>query len=54
MGKSEKTLMELGWEKVPNWESLFVHRKQGLYLSVDVDDIKMAGRKQNMAPTWKR
>ena len=24
----EKALMELGWEKVPNWECLFVHRKQ--------------------------
>ena len=26
--------------KVPNWECLFVHRKQGLLLSVCVDDIK--------------
>ena len=26
--------------KVPNWESLFAHRKQGLFLSVYVDDIK--------------
>ena len=32
-----------------NWECLFVHRKQGLYLSVHVDDIKMAGEKQNMS-----
>ena len=24
-----------------------MHRKQGLFLSVYVDDIKMAGRKQN-------
>ena len=39
----EKALMELGWEKVPNWECLFVHRKQKLFLSVYVDDIKMAG-----------
>ena len=35
--------------KVPNWECLFVHRKQGLFLSVYVDDIRMAGRTQNMA-----
>ena len=46
--------MELGWEKVPNWECLLVHRKQGLFLSVYVDDFEMAGKKQNMAPMWKK
>ena len=40
----EEVLLGLGWEKVPNCECLFVHRKQGLFLSVYVDDIKMAGR----------
>ena len=49
----EEVLLGLGLEKVPNWECLFVHRKQGLFLSVYVDDIKMAGRKRNMAPMWK-
>ena len=34
--------------------NVFVHRKQGLFLSVYVDDIKMAGRRQNMAPMWKK
>ena len=43
----EQALMELGWEKVPNLECLFFHRKQKLFLSVFVDDIKMAGKKQN-------
>ena len=33
---------------------LFVHRKQGSFLSVCVDDINMAGRKHNMAPMWKK
>ena len=42
-----------GWEKVSNWECLFVHREKGLFLSVYVDDIKPAGRKQNMHPMWK-
>ena len=28
--------------------------KQGLFLSVHVDDIQMAGLKQNMAPMWKK
>ena len=41
-------------EKVPLWECLFVHRKQGLFLSVYVDDIKMTGKKQNVAPMWKK
>ena len=45
--------MELKWEKIPNWECLFVHRKQGLFLSIYVGD-KMSGKKQNMAPTWKK
>ena len=46
--------MELGWEKVANWECLFCHRKQGLLLSVNVDDTKMSGRKQNLSPMWKK
>ena len=43
----EKVLLEQGWEIVPNWECLFVHREKGL-LSVYVDDIKLAGKKQNI------
>ena len=30
-----------------------VHLKQGLSLAVYVDDIKMGGGKQNVAPMWK-
>ena len=41
-------------KKVPNWKCLFVHRKHGLFLSENVHDIKMAGRKQKMAPMWKK
>ena len=33
---------------------LFVHRKQGLFQLVHVDDIQMTGRKHNMAPMWKK
>ena len=29
------------------WMSLFVHRQKGLFLSVYVDDIKLAGKKQD-------
>ena len=44
----EKVQLKHGWEKIPNWECLFVHREKGLYLSVYVDDIKLAGKKQNI------
>ena len=49
----EKILLKDGWEKVSKWECLFVHREKGLFLSVYVDDIKVAGKKQNINPMWK-
>ena len=49
----EKILLKHGWEKVHNWECLFVHRQKGLFLSVYVDDMKMAGKKQHLDPMWK-
>ena len=49
----EKILLKYGLEKVPNWECFFVHRHQGLFLSVYVDDSKLAGKKQNIDPMWK-
>ena len=49
----EKILLKHGWDKIPNWECLFVHREKGLFLSVNVDDIKLAGKKQNLDPMWK-
>ena len=32
---------------------LFVHREKRLFLSVYVDDTKLAGKKQNLDPMWK-
>ena len=52
-GNLRKILLEYGWEKVPNWECLFVQRQKGCFLSVYVDDIKLAGKKQNLDPMWK-
>ena len=49
----EEVLLELGWEKILNWECPLVHLKQGLFLSQNVNDIKMVGKKWNMAPMWK-
>ena len=46
-------LRKFYWEKVPNWECLFVNRGKGLFLSVYVDDLKLAGKKLNIDPTWK-
>ena len=40
----EEALFEFGWEKIQNWECMFVHRKQMLFLSVYVDDIQMDGK----------
>ena len=33
---------------------MFVHRNQGLFLSVLVDDIKMAVKKKILTPMWKK
>ena len=49
----EKLLLKYGWEKVSNWECSPVHREKGLFLSVYVDDIKLAGQKQHVDPMWK-
>ena len=49
----EKILLQHGWEKVSNWECLFVHHEKGLFLSVYVDHIKLAGKKHNINPMWK-
>ena len=49
----DKIFLKCGWEKVSNWECLFVHREKGLFLSVYVDDMKLAAKKQNIDPTRK-
>ena len=49
----EKILLKRVWEKVSNWECFFVHREKGLFLSVYLDDIKLAGKKQHIDPMWK-
>ena len=57
-----RTLMEKAiWEssigkrlgKVLNWECLFVNRASWPILSVYVDDIKLAGKTENIKPIWK-
>ena len=47
MGKAirESSIGQHGWEKVSNWECLFVHREKGLFVSVYVDDWNTLGKK---------
>ena len=48
----EDNLLSLGWEKVPGWQCLFVHQEKQAFLSVYVDDFKMAGKAENLAGLW--
>ena len=34
-------------------ECLFLNRRKGLFLSVNVDDIKLAGENENIDPMWR-
>ena len=49
----EKIQLQHDWEKVSNWECLFVNREKGGFLSVCVDDLILVGKKQNINPIWK-
>ena len=49
----EKFQLKYVREKVSNWECFFVYREKGLFLSVYVDDIKLAGKRHNIDPMWK-
>ena len=49
----EKILLKYGWEKVPNRECSVVNREKGLFLSENMNDIKLAGKKQNSDTMWK-
>ena len=49
----EKVLLKARLGKSSEWECLCVHREKRLFLSVYVNDIKLAGKKQNINPMWK-
>ena len=49
----EKVLLEHSWETVLNWECLFVNQTRGPFLSVYVDDIKLADKTENREPSSK-
>ena len=49
----EKILLKYGWEKVSKLGISLCTSRKRLFLSVYVDDIKLAGKKQNLDPMWK-
>jgi len=48
----QKAIFGAGFEKVGGHECLYVHREQQLFLSVYVDDFKMAGKTSNVSNMW--
>ena len=48
----KNALRRCGWEQVPSWESMFMHKTKQLFLSVYVDDFKMAGLAKNIRQAW--
>ena len=51
MASDQVLLMKsLGFEKVKGWECLYVHREDQLFLSVYVDDFKLACRRGHTSP----
>ena len=45
---AHKAIVSEGFEKCKGWECLYVHKKQQLFLSIYVDDFKMAGNQGNL------
>ena len=55
MGKTIPASFARTWTgEIQNWGCMLVHRKRILLLSVHVDDIQMTGKKQILAPMWKK
>ena len=45
----DEKLRSIGFEKVPDWESCYVHKTLKLILLVYVDDFKLAGKNGNLS-----
>jgi hypothetical protein len=50
----QSALFIFGWEQVEGCECLYTRRKDRLFLSVYVDDFKMAGLKLSMRSMWEK
>ena len=47
-----KAILKCGFEPVLGWECLYKHYSKKLFLSIYVDDFKMAGLQKNLKPIW--
>ena len=50
----DDAVRKVGFEPVVGWECLYKHSADGLILSIYVDDFKLGGRKDKLAPMWKQ
>ena len=50
----EEQLFPLGRQKFLSWECAYYHKEAQLLLNAYVDDLKMVGKKESIAPMWKR
>ena len=48
----QKIILDTGFVNIPGWECLYENKAKQLFLSVYVDDFKMAGNKDNLAAMW--
>lgn len=48
----EKALQQLNFTKMKGWECMYVHKEHALFLSVYVDDFKMAGKSPWVKKMW--
>ena len=49
----QKAIFSCGFKRIPGWECLFVHFQKKLFLSVYVDDFRMAGLSSEIQSMWK-
>ena len=47
-------LIRAGFSPVAEWPSLYFHARLRLLLAVYVDDFKMAGKAESIAPMWEK
>ena len=48
----EKSILSCGFQKIQGWECMYAHPKHQAFLSVYVDDFKMAGPAGNLPAAW--
>ena len=48
-----KHILSNGFTKMRGWDNVFQNKAKKLWLSVYVDDFKLVGAKENIAPMWK-